>query len=117
MRFPQTLKVIRKDAFADSSDLKVVQLPDSVEEIGLDAFRQTGVENFVAPKSLRIIRQSAFQGCASLRHVELNEGLEVLGTNDHGRQGLGRGVHEQRARERETSEHAKENRIRNVRKL
>ena len=60
MRFPQTLRVIGKDAFAACGNLKIVQLPDGVEEIGLDAFRQTGVENFVAPKSLRIIRQSAF---------------------------------------------------------
>ena len=77
------LKVIGREAFDRCSSLRNIQLPDCVEEIGLDAFNGTGLESFVAPPSLRVLRQSAFQDCKNLKRVRLNEGLEVLGTDDH----------------------------------
>lgn len=77
------LKVIEREAFNSCSSLKNIQLPDCVEEIGLDAFNGTGLESFVAPPSLKVLRQSAFQDCKSLRYVKLNEGLEVLGTDEY----------------------------------
>ena len=77
------LKVIEREAFYSCSSLQNIQLPDYVEEIGLDAFNGTGLESFVAPPSLRVLRQSAFQDCKNLKYVKLNEGLEVLGTDEH----------------------------------
>ena len=77
------LKVVGENAFNGCSSLRNIQLPDCVEEIGLDAFNSSGLESFVAPPSLRVLRQSAFQDCKNLKYVKLNEGLEVLGTDDH----------------------------------
>ena len=76
------LKMIGREAFNSCTLLKNIQLPDCVEEIGLDAFNGTGLESFVAPLSLRVLKQSAFQDCKSLKYVKLNEGLEVLGTDE-----------------------------------
>ena len=77
------LRVIGREAFNNCTNLRGIDLPDSVVEIGLDAFYGSGLETFVAPRALRTIRQSAFQDCKSLKRVQLNEGLEVLGTDDH----------------------------------
>lgn len=50
------MKTIGREAFLGCTGLKNIDLPDSVEEIGLDAFNGSGLEAFVAPSSLRIIR-------------------------------------------------------------
>ena len=50
------LNVIGREAFDSCSSLRNIQLPDCVEEIGLDAFNSSGLESFVAPPSLRVLR-------------------------------------------------------------
>ena len=50
------LKIIGREAFCGCSSLMEVDLPDGLEEIGLGAFRENGLESFTAPKSLRAIR-------------------------------------------------------------
>ena len=75
--------MISREAFWGCTNLANVLLPDSVEEIGLDAFRECGIKSFIAPGTMRIIHQSAFQDCWSLKYAKLNEGLEVLGTNEY----------------------------------
>ena len=77
------LKVIGKEAFYGCSSLRIIDLPNGLEEIGLRAFRETGLESIATPPSVRIIRQSAFCKCSNLRTVTLNEGLEVLGTSEY----------------------------------
>ena len=77
------LRVIGRGAFCGCTSLKGVRLPDSLEEIGLDAFRESGLEDFVAPRSLRTVRQGAFWECRQLRRARLNEGLEALGTDEY----------------------------------
>ena len=52
-------------------------------EIGLRAFRESGLENIATPPSVRIISQSAFCECQNLRKAVLNEGLETLGTDEY----------------------------------
>lgn len=76
------LTKIDKGAFENCTNLKIVEFPNNLQEIGIDAFKNCDLESFVAPKSLRALRQGAFQNCKSLKRVRLNEGLEDLGTND-----------------------------------
>lgn len=75
--------MIHREAFCYCSSLKRIDLPDGVEEIGLDAFYSAGLESFTAPKALRTLHQSAFNQCTRLKQVQLNEGLEVLGTDEY----------------------------------
>ena len=65
------------------ANLKGVRLPDNLVEIGLRAFRESGLESVETPTSVRTIRQSAFCKCQNLKKAVLNEGLEVLGTDEY----------------------------------
>lgn len=42
-------------AFYKCVNLTVLELPDGIEEIGIDAFREIGIQSIVTPKSVRII--------------------------------------------------------------
>ena len=44
---PPTQKVIEANAFRGQYNLKSIVIPDSVEEIGEDAFMETGVEEII----------------------------------------------------------------------
>ena len=70
-------------AFYGCKSLTAVELPEGIEEIGIDAFRASGLESVTTPRSVRIIRQGAFCKCPNLQKVMLNEGLQVLGTDEY----------------------------------
>ena len=61
------LKVIGNDAFYKCNCLRTIELPDGLEEIGLRAFMESGLERVTTPKSVRTIHQSAFRKCPNLR--------------------------------------------------
>ena len=70
-------KKIPEDAFRDIPSLhRVVFLGHELRAVGTSAFRNSGLEEFVAPQGLREIGLGAFAGCTGLRRVVLNEGLE-----------------------------------------
>ena len=75
------------EAFYGCDSLRTIDLPNSLEEIGLRAFRESGLERVTTPKSVRTIRQSAFCKCPNLKRVTLNEGLETLGTSEYTKEG------------------------------
>lgn len=81
------LRVIDTSAFYACHSLKEVRLPDSLIQIGLNAFGWTGLERVTVPASVRIIHQGAFGECEDLTEVTLNEGLEVLGTEEYTKDG------------------------------
>ena len=76
------LRLVGSGAFSACTCLKVVDLPDSVEELGIGAFAGSGLESFTVPKALRTVHQGAFYKCEHLREVQLNDGLEVLGSDE-----------------------------------
>lgn len=64
--------------FTDCTSLKELVLSDTVTEVGQYAFRNTGIESFVAPKNLTLINHSAFRDCKKLKYVELKNGFKDL---------------------------------------
>ena len=84
-------------AFYGCKSLAAVELPEGIEEIGVDAFRASGLKDITTPKSVRIIHQGAFSMCENLQTVTLNEGLMVLGTDEHFDNEMYNGVFEQSA--------------------
>ena len=52
---PSTLKIIEQRTFLGCQDLKHITFPNSLEAIKLQAFKYSGLEEFIAPPSLRII--------------------------------------------------------------
>ena len=74
-------------AFKGCTSLKVVELPDSIETIGDEAFADLQITKITLPKSLKIIGWGAFWGCESLKEVDLPDTLEKI--ERHGFYGSG----------------------------
>ena len=65
-------------AFYESTAIKTVELPDTIERIGANAFYTSGIEEINFPLSLKSIGRSAFAYCDGLVHLDFNEGLEQI---------------------------------------
>lgn len=58
--FASQLKVICANAFHECRSLRGIGLPDNLEEIGVGAFSQSGLESVLIPQSVKRICQGAF---------------------------------------------------------
>ena len=58
-------------AFSGCIFLEKVELPDTMESLGPDAFRRTGLTEISIPESLLEIGQGAFYDCEKLRKATL----------------------------------------------
>lgn len=69
----ETLRVTRvaAEAFRGYTDLRSLELPEGLEEIGQYALCWTALEELTLPESLRSMGESALTGCESLRHVRV----------------------------------------------
>jgi hypothetical protein len=76
---PTSLKYIGKYAFSESGITDLV-LPEGLEEIGEQAFRQCeNMKTCALPSTLRIIKDRAFQGCNNLSSITIPENVEIIG--------------------------------------
>lgn len=76
---PEGVTAIGQGAFRIKNVVRVV-LPDSVEEIGWDAFSSCRVlEEVVFSRNLKRILPNAFNNCSKLKEVVLPESLESIG--------------------------------------
>ena len=71
--------MIESATFADCENLKTIEFSEGLETIGVQAFRECGVESIVTPKSLKTIHSGAFRECDNLKQVVLADTLEALG--------------------------------------
>ena len=85
---PDGLRVIAANAMKrqhrppERDVLRRVVIPEGVEEIGTQAFRDSAaLEEIVLPQSLKTIGESAFINCTHLRSVTLPEGLTEIPHN------------------------------------
>lgn len=77
--FPSSLKVIEKHAFEDCVALTKLNISKTrVEEIGSNAFRETGLKSVAFPASLKRIASQAFLK-TQLENVVLPEGVQEIG--------------------------------------
>lgn len=63
--------VIRNRGFADCQELKTIKLHDNLEKIGIDAFKNTNIEEIVIPDSVQEIGKYAFAYTKNLKHITL----------------------------------------------
>lgn len=70
---------IAEDAFYQCADLKAVEIPDGVVEIGQWAFAETGLEKVVIPASVEKIGDAAFVRCKNLEEITLFNGVKEIG--------------------------------------
>ncbi len=60
---------IGMSAFNNSKSLRSVTFPDTIESIGTDAFKNSGLESLEIPSSVNVVQNSAFDNCDSLSNV------------------------------------------------
>lgn len=65
-------------AFYESSNLKEIELPKTIERINHNAFYSSAIEEINFPLALKSIGKSAFAYCEGLVHLDFNEGLEQI---------------------------------------
>jgi len=78
IKLSEGLRTLGECAFSDS-DLKGIELPDTLETIEYGAFMSCQeLERITIPGSVRYIGNGAFYQCDALREVVFEEGLEVV---------------------------------------
>ena len=81
---PNGVKYIGAVAFFKCTNLRDVTLADSIEYIGDDAFRESGIRSFKCPSGLKQLCSKQFVGCLSLQTVVINAGIEKWNGMDLG---------------------------------
>lgn len=88
VKIPESVKVIDYMAF-QGSGLKSIVIPDSVTEIGFEAFISCyTLESAVLPKGLRKIESGLFAYCESLTSITIPEGVQEIGSRAFSGAGL-----------------------------
>lgn len=76
---PNSVKIIRENAFAYSSKLKEVIISDNVTSIGEFAFLQCfNLKNVKLPKGITAIKKGMFWYCTSLTHITIPENVNKI---------------------------------------
>ena len=73
---PGSVRIIHEKAFSDCENLKEMILPEGVEQIGIAAFENTGLEKLSLPDSLTFIADLAFAGCEYITWLRLSRGIK-----------------------------------------
>ena len=78
VELPNTLTYIGELSFY-GTPLNNINFPKSLEEIGILAFYNTNLEEISFPDSLNKIGESAFGDCSKLKSINLHEGMTIGG--------------------------------------
>jgi hypothetical protein len=68
-------------AFANSTNLKTISLPDGITVIEGYAFYNSGLTSIVLPNSVTEVQESAFSNCKQLASCDLGRGIKHIGKN------------------------------------
>lgn len=69
--FEKEINEVETSLFQDKSNLTTVTLPNTVNVINENAFRNTGLRNLVLPSNLHVIGSYAFNNCQNLTTIDL----------------------------------------------
>jgi|GEM_PF-5781544 len=77
---PETITAIGRGAFYDCSGIIGVNIPDGISEIEKNTFYEcTSLKTIILPESIKTIEESAFFECTSLTRINLPESLTEIG--------------------------------------
>lgn len=74
---PGTIRQIAAQAFLDTKGLRNVVLPETLLGIGVEAFRDSGLEKVQLPDNLQTLGDRAFYNCLQLKEVRSAGGAEA----------------------------------------
>lgn len=75
---PNGITSIGQSAFAGSTALSSVTIPDSVESIEYASFSDSGIEEISIPKNIKRMGASIFRGCNKLKKATISEGIKAI---------------------------------------
>ena len=78
---PETIRKVGKEAFYYLTDIKNVNMPSSLIEIGEDAFWSTGISEVILPDGLKTVGKKAFQYCNDLTKLVIPQSVESISGN------------------------------------
>ena len=79
LTIPENVKAIGEGAFADLSGLKTIIIPGTVEEIRKNAFaNNTDLENVILEEGIKTIGYGAFKGCSNLINITIPNSVENI---------------------------------------
>ena len=73
-----TVTGVSSKAFANNSGIKKVVLPNSITEIGNDAFWQSSLTQITLPKNITKIDRHTFYGCQSLSSITIPDKVTAI---------------------------------------
>lgn len=77
--FPSSLEIIEGWAFRFCDNLKVIEIPNSVSEIGELAFEFcSNIENVILSNKLSVLRRQTFSGCNKLKEMNIPSSVRSI---------------------------------------
>ena len=73
-----TFTAIPKRTFEDCKSLSTIQLPESIQEIGILAFADAGLTTINLPENLLEIKQQAFAGNSALTEITIPKNVTLI---------------------------------------
>ena len=73
-----TFTAIPKRTFEDCKSLSTIQLPESIQEIGILAFADAGLTTISLPENLLEIKQQAFAGNSALTEITIPKNVTLI---------------------------------------
>ena len=72
VRLPKHLVEIQGYAFTGCKNLKSIEFPPSLKEIGREAFSYSGLTHVTIPNTIKTLGMNSFGGCDSLKSVDVD---------------------------------------------
>lgn len=79
VELPDTINKIGREAFSNCWNLKNVNIPKGVEVIDYKTFSDTAIEEITIPDSVTTIINSAFSGCEELKSIVIPNSVTEMG--------------------------------------
>lgn len=80
---PHSVTKIKYGAFWHCTEMKSIDIPNSVTHIGVRAFAHTGLTKVVIPDSVTFIGSAAFEECYELTSIEIPSSVTKIGTQNN----------------------------------
>lgn len=73
-----TVTTIGNNAFKNNTQLKSIKLPDTINDIGVSAFQNTGLVSFDVPENVTNISMNTFADCINLEKINLSDNVSYM---------------------------------------